>query len=214
MRGDTSQTEQLEGLPLGTRGGVAARHTFPLDGEYVIKVKLLETNLGSIRGLEHESQLEIAVDGRRVLLAPVGGPEDYVVSSVNATDMVNALDARLQARVVVGAGQRRVTAAFLQPSSSLGPIRLQPFLRSTIVATDHLGVPHVEHMTISGPFDPTGPGETASRERVFTCRPASRCRRAAMRHDDPVVARSARVPAAGHGVGPRGAAALLRRGQP
>jgi mono/diheme cytochrome c family protein len=171
VRGDTSQTEHLDGLPLGTRGGVAARHLFPLDGEYVIKVKLLETNLGTIRGLQHESQLEIAVDGRRVLLKPVGGVEDYVVSSVNATDMVNALDARLQARVFVGAGQRPVSAAFLQPSASLGPIRLQPFLRSTIVATDHLGVPHVEHMTISGPFNATGSGETASRERVFTCRP-------------------------------------------
>ncbi len=173
VRGDTSQTEHLEGLPLGTRGGVAALHTFPLDGEYVIKVKLLETNLGTIRGLQHESRLEIAVDGRRVLLAPVGGAEDYTVSSVNATDMVNALDARLTARVAVGAGQRPVTAAFLQPAASLGPIRLQPFHRSTIVATDHLGVPHVEHMTISGPFDVTGPGETASRDRVFTCRPAA-----------------------------------------
>jgi hypothetical protein len=61
----------------------------------------------------------------------------------------------------------------LQPSSALGPIRLQSFLRSTIVATDHLGVPHVEHMTVSGPFDPTGPGATASRERVFVCQPAT-----------------------------------------
>ena len=172
VRGDTSQTEHLEGLPLGTRGGVVARHLFPLDGEYLIKVKLLETNLGSIRGLEHESALEIAVDGRRVLLAPVGGAEDYIASSINATDIVNSLDARLQARVSVRAGQHPVTAAFLQPSSSLGPIRLQPFLRSTIVATDHLGVPHVEHMTISGPFNATGPGDTASRERVFICRPA------------------------------------------
>jgi hypothetical protein len=173
VRGDTSQTDHVEGLPLGTRGGVAAQHFFPLDGEYVIKVKLLETNLGTIRGLQHESQLEIAVDGTRVLLAPVGGEQDYTVSSVNATDMVNALDTRLQARVFVAAGQRPVTAAFLQPSASLGPIRLQPFLRSTIVATDHLGVPHVEHMTISGPFDAKGPGATASRERVFVCRPAT-----------------------------------------
>jgi hypothetical protein len=173
VRGDTSQTGQLEGLPLGTRGGVAARHLFPLDGEYVIKVKLLETNLGTIRGLQHQSELEIAVDGRRVLLAPVGGAEDYIVSSVNATDMVNALAERLQARVFVRAGERAVTAAFLQPSSSLGPIRLQSFLRSTIVATDHLGVPHVEHLTISGPFAATGLGKTASRARVFTCRPAT-----------------------------------------
>jgi hypothetical protein len=54
-----------------------ATHTFPLDGDYVIKVKLLETNLGSIRGVEYRNDLEITVDGERVLLAPVGGPDDY-----------------------------------------------------------------------------------------------------------------------------------------
>jgi hypothetical protein len=172
VRGDLSQTEHLEGMPLGTRGGVAARHTFPLDGEYVIRVKLVETNLGTIRGLQDESQLEIAVEGQRVLLAPVGGEADYTESSNNATDAVNTLHARLQARVAVPAGQRRVTAAFLQPSSSLGPIRLQPFLRSTIVATDHLGLPHIEYMTISGPFNAGVAGDTPSRQRVFTCRPA------------------------------------------
>jgi hypothetical protein len=172
VRGDASQTSHQEGLPLGTRGGVGALHTFPLDGEYVVKVKLLETNLGSIRGLEHESQLEIAVDGRRVLLAPVGGPEDYAESSRNATNVVNSLETRLQARVRVSAGQRPVSAAFLEKSSALGPTRLQPFLRSTLIATDHLGLPHVEHMTISGPFAASGPGDTASRRRVFQCRPA------------------------------------------
>jgi hypothetical protein len=172
VRGDASQTDHLEGLPLGTRGGVAALHTFPLDGEYVIKVKLLETNLGSIRGLEHRSELEIALDGQRVLLAPVGGPDDYVESSVNAANVVTALDTRLQVRVLARAGQRPVTAAFLQKSAALGPTRLQPFLRSTLIATDHLGLPHVEHMTISGPFNASGATETPSRSRLFVCRPA------------------------------------------
>jgi len=171
VRGDASQTEHLEGMPLGTRGGVAARHTFPLDGEYVIKVKLVETNLGTIRGLQDENQVEIAVEGQRVLLAPVGGLEDYVTSSNNATNAVNSLNTRLQAHVNVRAGQRLVTAAFLQPSANLGPIRLQPFLYSTIVATDHLGLPHIEYMTISGPFNPTGAGDTPSRQRVFACHP-------------------------------------------
>jgi hypothetical protein len=171
VRGDTSQTDHLEGMPLGTRGGVSGRHTFPRDGEYVFKVKLLETNLGTIRGLQDESQLEIAVDGQRVLLAPVGGPEDYIASSANATNVVNALNTRLQARVAVRAGQRLVTAAFLQPSSFLGPIRLQPFLYSAIVATDHFGVPHIENMTVSGPFNATGAADTASRQRVFVCQP-------------------------------------------
>src|SRR5205823_1643567 len=68
VRADTSQADHVEGLPLGTRGGLAARPTLPLDGEYIIKVKLLDTNLGSIRGLEYFQQLEIAMDGARVHL--------------------------------------------------------------------------------------------------------------------------------------------------
>jgi len=172
VRGDMSQVEHLEGLPLGTRGGVSAQHTFPLDGEYVIRVKLVETNLGTIRGLQDENLLEIAVGGQRVLLAPVGGYDDYMESGNNATNIVNALYTRLQARVAVRAGQRQVTAAFLQPSSSLGPIRMQNFLYSNIVATDHLGLPHIEYMTVSGPFNPGNATDTPSRQRVFTCLPA------------------------------------------
>jgi hypothetical protein len=169
VRGDASQTMHLEGLPLGTRGGVRGVHTFPLDGEYVIKVKLLETNLGSIRGLEHRHDLEVTVDGERVLLAPVGGSEDYIESSKNATNVVNSLEKRLQVRVTVKAGQRPVTAAFLQTSATLGGTRLQPFDRSTVIATDHIGLPHVENMVVSGPFNPTGSGDTPSRRKIFTC---------------------------------------------
>ena len=47
VRGDQSQSDHVDGLPLGTRGGLLVRPTLPLDGEYVIKVKLLQTNLGS-----------------------------------------------------------------------------------------------------------------------------------------------------------------------
>jgi len=72
----------------------------------------------------------------------------------------------------VRAGQRTVTAAFIQPSSALGPIRLQPFLYDAIVATDHLGVPHVEYLTVSGPFNSGSAEDTPSHEHVFTCRPA------------------------------------------
>jgi hypothetical protein len=172
IRGDASQTGQDEALPPGTRGGLMAQHTFPLDGEYVIKVKLLEINLGSIRGLEYENQLEVTLDGERVLLAPVGGADDYTRSSLNATDVVNSLASRLQVRVKVRAGQRQVGAAFLQkPASQVGN-RLQPFIRSTLIATDHTGLPHVENITISGPFNPTGVSETPMRRRLLVCRPA------------------------------------------
>jgi hypothetical protein len=76
--------------------------------------------------------------------------------------------------------------AFLARSSALGGgSRLQSFRRSTLIATDHRGVPHVESVTISGPFNPAGSGDTPSRRRVFTCAPtkgasadeAARCAR-------------------------------------
>jgi len=172
IRGDASQTGQDEALPPGTRGGLMARHTFPLDGEYVIKVKLLEINLGSIRGLEYEHQLEVTVDGERVLLAPVGGPMDYTESSLNATNVVNSLAERLQVRVKVKAGQRPVGAAFLMKNAAQGANRLQNFERSTLIATDHLGLPHVENFTITGPFNATGVSDTSSRRRLFVCRPS------------------------------------------
>ena len=172
VRGDASQVEQNENLSPGTRGGLMATHTFPLDGDYVIKVRLLQTNLGSVRGLEFEHQLEITVDGERVLLTPVGGPDDYVTSSQNATDVVNSLDRRLQVRVRVKAGQRAVGAAFLRRPPIYGGNRLQPFLRTTLIATDHLGLPHVESMVVTGPFNAGTATGTPGRERVFVCHPA------------------------------------------
>ena len=147
---------------------------FPVDGEYIINVKLLETNLGVIRGLREPHQLEITVDGARVFLNTVGGEEEYVALPPRTpTDSSMALDTRLMARITVKAGTRVVGAAFLQRTSAQGGTRLEPFLRSTLEAMDHAGLPHVASMTVTGPFNATGPGDTPSRQRVFVCRPAS-----------------------------------------
>jgi mono/diheme cytochrome c family protein len=171
VRGDASQVEHVEGLPLGTRGGLLVRPTFPLDGEYVFKVKLLQTNLGSIRGLEYPDQLEITIDGARVHLAPVGGAAEYIAAPENATDVANGIEARLQARVPAKAGPREVGVTFLQKTAAQGGNRLQPFRRSTLIATDHTGLPHIESFTITGPFNATGAGDTPSRRRIFECVP-------------------------------------------
>jgi mono/diheme cytochrome c family protein len=172
VRGDASQNEQVEGLGLGTRGGLLAQPTLPLDGEYVVKVKLLQTNLGGVRGIEYPEQLEITVDGVRVHLATVGGAADYSASPDNATDVATSIDARLQARVFMKAGPRKLGVGFLQKAPTQGGNRLQSFLRTTLIATDHLGLPHVESVSLTGPFNATGPGETPSRHHIFTCHPA------------------------------------------
>ena len=171
IRGDTSQDGHREGLPLGTRGGFAARHTFPLDGEYVIKVKLLETTLGGVRGLEYPHKVDVLVDGVPVHSAIVGGDDDFSKSPINATDVLNDVAARLTVRVPIKAGPRTVTATFVQKTAAENGGRMQQFQRTTVDTTDHTGVPHVESITIVGPFKASGPGDTPSRRRVFVCRP-------------------------------------------
>ena len=182
VRGDASQTAHVEGLPLGTRGGVVARHTFPLDGQYVLKASLLQTNLGAVRGLLEPHDIEFSIDGRRVFLATVGGNEDNARGAANTGDMIAALDTRLTTRVTVTAGPHVVGASFLSRTGAQGGSKLQPFLRTTLDAGDHSGLPHVASLTITGPFDATGPGDTPSRQRIFSCRPRgpadeSRCAR-------------------------------------
>ena len=62
-RQDLSQDVHLEGLPLGTVGGLRARHAFPVDGEYEFQVRLYRTNLSAIRGLEDPQEIELTLDG-------------------------------------------------------------------------------------------------------------------------------------------------------
>ena len=63
MRPDLSQDQHIEGLPPGTRGGILVRHTFPLDGEYTIKVRLWRNTFDLMRGMEDPHDIEIAMDG-------------------------------------------------------------------------------------------------------------------------------------------------------
>jgi hypothetical protein len=173
VRGDASQSEHLVGLPLGTRGGTLAHHTFPLDGVYVIRADLLQTSLGAVRGLLEPHEIEYSVDGHRVFSAMVGGNEDNATSAANAATIIAALETRLTARVPIKAGPRKVAAAFVKRTAARGGSKLQPLFRTTGDSLDHTGLPHVASLTITGPFDVTGPGDTPSRRRVFTCRPAA-----------------------------------------
>ena len=76
-RADLSQNEHIEGLPLGTRGGILVKHNFPLDGEYVIKVRLWRVTADMIRGLEDQHQVEISVRWQEdQSSARIGGPDD------------------------------------------------------------------------------------------------------------------------------------------
>src|SRR5262249_4622953 len=167
LRQDLSQDKHIEGLPLGTVGGLLVYYTFPLDGEYTFQVRLFRNNQNAMWGLEYEHQLEIAVDGKRVHLATVGGLAELVKYYDNVVPVSDPGDARLQARVPVKAGPRTVTVAFLEKPPVEDTKRLEPFLRSSFGPQDHTGSPHIETVTIAGPFDATGPGDTSSRRRLF-----------------------------------------------
>ncbi len=171
VRGDVTQTGHIEGLPIGTRGGLLVRHTFPLDGEYIIKTRLLDTASGTVRGLQYPHQVEVLLEGERLRLASVGGDADFEQAVENSTASATAVNGRLTVRVAVKAGPRTVAATFLQRTAAAGGERLQRFQRSTISTSDHTGLPHIASITIEGPFNVSGPGDTPSRRRILTCQP-------------------------------------------
>ena len=173
IRQDLSQDQHIEGMPLGTIGGTLVRHNFPLDGEYVFQAKLYRTNLDIVRGLEFPHQVEFTVDGKRIHVVSIGGKDDLASLFNKPTDTGDAVEARLRVRVPIKAGPHVVTAAFVQEPEVAEPLRLQPFLRSSVDNFDWSGRPHLQTLSIAGPFNATGPGDTPSRRRIFTCHPAS-----------------------------------------
>jgi mono/diheme cytochrome c family protein len=171
VRQDASQDRHIEGLPLGTVGGILIHRTLPLDGDYQFQVRLFRTNLGTMRGLEYPHQLEIAVDGVRVHLASFGGDKEIASSSENPTTTGDAVDGRFTARVPLKAGPHEISVAFLEKTHALNTRRLQPYVRSSADTIDFSGQPHIDEVLLSGPFNPTGVGDTPSRKKIFVCRP-------------------------------------------
>ena len=172
-RQDLSQDVHLDGLPLGTVGGLRATHTFPLDGEYEFQVRLYRTNLSAMRGLEDPQEVELTVDGERILSASIGGDQDLIALQTNPTDTSDAIEAsRLRVRRFVKAGQREVAAAFLEKTSpTFETHRLQRFIRDFANPFDAEGAPHVLSIAVQGPFNAKG-AATPPSPRVFTCTPA------------------------------------------
>jgi mono/diheme cytochrome c family protein len=171
---DLSQDRHNDGLPLGTMGGMLVRVTLPLDGEYVLKASLFKTNLGLIKGLEFERDVEFVVDGERVFDVSIGGEKDYEGMLQNQTAYADQVDARLQKRVALEAGPHDIGVTFRAKADVLTTRRLRPMLRTTSDTSETLlGPPLIQTMTVTGPFSPTGPGVTPSRRRIFLCTPAS-----------------------------------------
>ncbi|MBI3894440.1 MAG: DUF1592 domain-containing protein [Acidobacteria bacterium] len=145
------QDRASEDLPFGSRGGLAVRHYFPLDGSYLIKIGLKKVDdglyAGQVVGFEDPKQLDLRLDGERVQVFTVGGKSETT-------------DADLQIRIPLKAGSHLVGVTFLKDSKRLeGPAR---------EARDQSGV---SELTIGGPYDGRRPINTPSRSKIFLCNP-------------------------------------------
>lgn len=147
------QDSRVEELPFGTRGGTAIQSYFPLDAEYDVQVDLA----GSGRGTH---QLEISVDGERQQLIPIGGGGGRGGGGGGGRG-----GAPNQYRIAVKAGPHTIGVTFVQITEALDEATLHPRQRTRGTQ------PAVAAVTIRGPYNAIGPGDTPSRERIFTCRP-------------------------------------------
>jgi mono/diheme cytochrome c family protein len=174
------QDERVDELPFGTRGGLAVRSEFPVDGTYIVKV-----DVGAAQG--HD--LEILVDGERVARraltggrggpaadAPPGQPDP---SDPDPTPPTGTAGARAGGRgrgaaagplefpLTLKAGRKLIGVAFVQRTEARDEATLRPRMRSRGTQ------PAINSVTISGPYNVTGRSETPSRRRIFVCKPSS-----------------------------------------
>ncbi|HEY1304771.1 MAG TPA: DUF1592 domain-containing protein [Vicinamibacterales bacterium] len=172
VRPDLSQDQHIEGLPPGTRGGMTIVHAFPVDGEYVIKLRLWRNTFDLMRGMEDPHDIEIAMDGARLTVVTAGGREEFGRMAENPGTFGADLDRRLTVRLPVKAGTHTIWATTVLKSHAPRDDLIKPFIRTTIDGLDIMGDPSVDRITVEGPYAVTGAGDTASRRKILQCRPA------------------------------------------
>jgi hypothetical protein len=191
----TQNDRMSEDLPLGSRGGLAASHNFPLDGEYHLRIRLKKSVYEYVVNLEESHELDVRLDGVRIARYPIGGlvrgkpaPVSFSGTFMAAggtgfptqewDDYRTSADAHLNLTVNAKAGTHTISVAFIGKSWENEGI-LQPRLReygATVTeitdTTSRPEGPGVESLTVDGPYNPVGPGQTPSRQRIFACRPS------------------------------------------
>jgi mono/diheme cytochrome c family protein len=161
---DASQNQRLDGMPFGTRGGIVARHDFPADGEYKFSIQ----NFGIGSFIPNE-QLALIIDGERAHVWPYRGVGVAVGMTADS-------DGTLEVTVPVRAGSRMVGATFVATNyrPSLDIIRQydrKSLENNTIPQVQYY--PAIGFVRIQGPFNAQRPPDSASRRKVFICKPAS-----------------------------------------
>ena len=150
------QDARVDELSVGTRGGLAVRTHFPLDGDYVVKLDVA----GAARD---PHQIEITIDDERVKLTEVGGTGARGGRGAGRGAAADPLEFRF----AVKAGPRLLGVTFIEHNEARDENTLRPRMRGRGTQ------PALAGLTISGPYNSTGPGDTPSRRRIFVCHPST-----------------------------------------
>jgi mono/diheme cytochrome c family protein len=169
-----------EDLPFGSRGGLAVRHHFPADGEYIFKVRLQRNSREYIRGMQEAHDLDVRLDGRRIGRFTIGGERRGRSAGIFSTASMGDVaqeqyerraDEILDVRQWVDAGPHLISAAFIK-DGSVPEAPLQPRMTMYDFSQYKGGEPGVATLGVDGPYNVTGVGATASRGKIFVCQPA------------------------------------------
>ncbi len=164
IRADVTQEQHVKGLPPGTRGGTLIAHTFPQDAEYEIQIRLARDRNEEIEGLYESHDMELLLDRQPVksfTVAPPRGHKNY-----------ETVDQHLKVRIPVTAGPHKLGVTFLKRSSSLMETKRQPYDAHFNMHRHPRQTPAIYQVSINGPYDAKGPGDTPSRRKIFVVKPA------------------------------------------
>ncbi len=167
MQGGGSQQQHIEGLPLGTRGGMLIEHWFPADGDYMINVG--DFNLYAwMFNIEFENTMIVTIDGEKVYETVVGGEADRTCLDLDQAAPMDDINGRTKnISFTTTAGPHKVGVTFIRRTFAESDDRLLSPIPGTI-QDRILFIPSVE---IRGPYNPTGISSTPSREKIL---PATR----------------------------------------
>lgn len=164
----TNQEEHIQGLPLGTRGGMLATHLFPSDGDYVFNInQSAGFGGGYIAGLDSPQHLIMTVDGQKVYETQTGGEEDLKNVDQKQADAVKVIRKRFEGiKLHLTAGPHTIGFAYVAKTLAESDDLLEP-----LGANGLPRVPGVFGFEVVGPTNPTGVADTPSRKKIFICYP-------------------------------------------
>jgi Protein of unknown function (DUF1592)/Protein of unknown function (DUF1588)/Protein of unknown function (DUF1587)/Protein of unknown function (DUF1585)/Protein of unknown function (DUF1595) len=180
------QYMHVDGLPLGTRGGMLFSHNFPADGEYRFTVNGL-VGAGYLWGELDPNTLIITVDGKRVFQQKLGGPKDLdAVDLQQAAGLTMINDRFKNIPVNIRAGEHRIGITFVQTSAAETNETLHAFVPVAGMGQPVNGNstgPRLANVEVKGPMVAQGVSETASRRKIFTCYPQSAAQETPCAHE-------------------------------